>query len=115
MPLLLVGLRKNTSLLRLCVAGCIPQRVLPTAEETIRCASGWMQELERVGYRNHFNALTRAPKESPPPRGVWTRALARVATLLDAILEMLRFKPNSAPSADTEGEEAANVTEETQA
>jgi Ran GTPase-activating protein (RanGAP) involved in mRNA processing and transport len=40
MRLLLVGLRKNTSLFRIQVANCAPSSVPPTPEETARCAGG---------------------------------------------------------------------------
>jgi Ran GTPase-activating protein (RanGAP) involved in mRNA processing and transport len=105
MPLLLVGLRENKSLFRFHVAGCAPRRAPPTTEETAKCAGGWMQEMERLGYRNRFRPLIRAPEESLPPRGVWTRALARVATLPDVIFEVLRSKPRLVPSEDEEGKE----------
>jgi hypothetical protein len=59
-----------------------------------------------VGYRNRFLPLIRAPKERLPPRGVWPHALARVATLPDVILEVLRSNPNLVPSEDTDGKEA---------
>jgi hypothetical protein len=85
MPLLLVGLRKNTSLFRFHIANCAPSSVPPTTEETNRCAGGWMQEMERLGYRNLFLSLI---------RGVWPYALARVTTLPDVIFEALRSKPN---------------------
>jgi hypothetical protein len=105
MPSLLVGLRENTSLFRFHVAGCAPSSVPPTPEDATRCAGGWMQEMERLGYRNRFRPLIRAPEESLPPRGVWTRALARVATLPDVIFEVLRSKPRLVPSEDEEGKE----------
>ena len=98
MPLLLVGLRKNTSLFRFYVTGCEPTLVPPTTEETVKCAGGWMQEIERLGYRNSFRSLIRAPKERLPSRGVWPHALARVATLPDVIFEALLSKPNLVPS-----------------
>jgi Ran GTPase-activating protein (RanGAP) involved in mRNA processing and transport len=101
MALLLIGLRKNTSLFRIHVTDCAPSLVPPTTEETARCAGSWMQEMERLGYRNRFLALIRAPKEKLPPRGVWPRALARVATLPDVIFEVLRSKPSLVPSEDT--------------
>jgi Ran GTPase-activating protein (RanGAP) involved in mRNA processing and transport len=107
MPLLLAGLRKNISLLRIHVANCAPSSVPPTAEDTARCSGGWMQEMERLGYRNCFLPLIRAPKEKLPPRGVWPRGLARVATLPDVIFEVLRSKPSLVPSKDTEGTESA--------
>jgi Leucine-rich repeat (LRR) protein len=110
MPLLLAGLRKNTSLFRFHVIECESFSVPPTPEDTARCAGGWMQEMERVGYRNRFLPLMRAPKESVLPRGVWPRALARVAALPDVIFEVLRSKPSLVPSEDTEGKEAAEDT-----
>jgi hypothetical protein len=108
MPLLLVGLRKNTSLFRIHVANCAPYFVPPTTEETARCAGGWMQEMERLTYRNRFLPLLRAPKESLPPRGVWPsgiwpHALARVAIIPEVLIEvLLRSKPSLVPSKDTE-------------
>jgi hypothetical protein len=100
MPLLLAGLRKNTSLFRFHVAGGAPSSVPPTTEDTARCAGGWIQEMERLGYRNRFLSFTRAPKERPPFRGVWPHALARVAALPDAIFEVLCSKPKLVPSED---------------
>jgi hypothetical protein len=110
MPLLLAGLRKNTSLFRFHVADCAPFSVPPTPEDTARCVGGWMQEMEQLGYRNRFRPLIRAPKERLPPRGVWAHAFTRVATLPDVIFEVLRSKPSLVPSEDTEGKEAAKVT-----
>jgi Ran GTPase-activating protein (RanGAP) involved in mRNA processing and transport len=110
MPLVLAGLRKNTSLFRFYVANCAPSLVPLTPAETDKCAGGWMQEMERLGYRNRFLPLISAPKEGLPPLGVWPRALARVATLPDVIFEVLRSKPSLVPSADTEGKEAAKDT-----
>jgi hypothetical protein len=110
MPLLLVGLRKNTSLFRIHVTDCAPSSVPPTPEDTAKCAGDWMQEMERLGYRNRFLPLIRAPKERLPPLGVWPRALARVARLPDVIFEVLRSKPSLVPSEDTEGKEAATDT-----
>jgi Leucine-rich repeat (LRR) protein len=117
MPLLLVGLRKNKSLFRFHVANCAPSSVPPTAEDTARCTGGWMQEMERLGYRNRFLTLINAPEDTSGPRGylnrflslmnaqeetrrphsVWPRALARVATLPDVIFEVLRSRPNLVP------------------
>jgi hypothetical protein len=110
MPSLLVGLRKNTSLFNFDVAGCAPFSVPPSREETATCAGDWMQEMERLGYRNRFLPLIRAPKERLPPRGVWPRALARAATLPDVIFEVLRSNPSLVLSEDTEGEEADKDT-----
>jgi hypothetical protein len=100
MPLLLAGLRQNTSLFRFHVVGCAPFCVLPTTEETARCAGGWMQETERLGYRNRFLPLIRAPKERLPPLRFWPHALARVATLPAVIFAVLRSKPGLVPSTD---------------
>jgi hypothetical protein len=110
MPLLLAGLRKNTSLFRFHVAYCAPSSVPPTTLETNRCAGGWMQEMERVGYRNRFLPLIRAPEERLPSSGVWHHALARVAILPDVIFEVLRSKPSLVPSENTECKEAAKYT-----
>jgi hypothetical protein len=97
MPLLLAGLRKNTSLHRFYVPGCQPSSVPPTPEETAKCAGGWMQEMERLGYRNRcrsgFLPLIRAPEERPPPRGIWSRALARVATFPEVVLRCSNPNP----------------------
>jgi hypothetical protein len=82
----------------------------PTTEDTDECAGGWMQEMERLGYRNWFHPLIRAPEERLPPRGVWPHALARVATLPDVVFEVLRSKPSLVPSEDPEGKEAAKNT-----
>jgi Leucine-rich repeat (LRR) protein len=104
-PLLLAGLRKNTSLFHFHVEDCPPSPVPPTPEDTARCVS--MQEMERLGYINRFLSLLRAPTERLPPRGVWPHALAQVAILPDIIFEVLRAKPSLVPSEDTEGKEAA--------
>jgi Ran GTPase-activating protein (RanGAP) involved in mRNA processing and transport len=100
MPLLLAGLRENTSLFRFHVEDCAPDLVPPTRKETARCTGGWMQEMECLGYRNRCLTLIRAPKETLPPLGVWPRALARVAILPDAIFEVFRSKPSLVSSED---------------
>jgi hypothetical protein len=64
-----------------------------------------MQEMGRLGYRNRFRPLIRAPKERLPARGVWSYALARVATLPDVIFVVLRSKPSLVPSEDTKDTE----------
>jgi hypothetical protein len=111
MPLLLAGLRKNTSLFRFHVATRSSFSVPPvTIEGKSRYAGGWMQEMERLGYRNRFLPLLRAPKERLPPRAVWPRALARVATLPDVIFEVLRSKPNLVPSEDKKSAKDTGVS-----
>jgi hypothetical protein len=92
-PLLLAGLRTNTSLFRFHFDYYVPS-VPPTIEETTRCPGGWMQEIELFGYRNRFLPFFRAPTERPPPRGIWPYALARVAALPDVIFDFLRARPN---------------------
>jgi Leucine-rich repeat (LRR) protein len=89
MSFLLAGLRNNTSLFRFQVAGSAIFCVPPTAEAMAKCSGGWIQEMENLGYRNCFLDLIRVPKERLPPRGVWPHALSRVATLPDAIFELL--------------------------
>jgi hypothetical protein len=111
MPSLLGGLRKNTSLFRFHVANCAPSFVPPSPQDTARCAGGWMQEMERLGYRNCFRSLILAPKERLPPHGVWSRALARVAALPGVICEVLCSKPSLlVPYEDREEKEAATDT-----
>jgi hypothetical protein len=110
MPLLLEGLHKNTSLFRFDVRGCAPSSVPPTNEQMAKWTDGWMQEMERLGYRNRFLPLIRAPKERLPPRGAWHHALARVAILPYVIFKVLRSKPNLVPSEDTGGKEAVEDT-----
>jgi hypothetical protein len=109
MPLLLAGLRKNTSLFRVHVANCAPSSVPPTPYETARYAGCRMQEMERLGYRNSFRSLMRAPKERLPPRSLWPHALARVAILPDVIFEVLRSKPSLVPSEDMEATEHTGI------
>jgi Ran GTPase-activating protein (RanGAP) involved in mRNA processing and transport len=110
MPLLLAGLRKNTSLLRFHVENGAPYLVPPTPQQTVRYAGDWMQKMEGLGYRNRCLALMRAPKETLPPISVWPHALARVATYPDFIFEVLCSKPTLVPSEDTGGKEAAKDT-----
>jgi hypothetical protein len=102
MPLLLAGLRKKTSLFRIHVVNCSLYSVPPITEHTTRCAGGWMQEMERLEYRNRFLTFIHTPDETRRPRGVWPHALARVATFPDAIFEVLRSKPSLMPSEDTD-------------
>jgi hypothetical protein len=109
MALLLAGLRKNTSLFRFHVANCAPSLVPPSPEDTARCAGGWMQEMERLGYRNRFLPLIRAPEERLLPLGVWPQVLALVASLPDVIFEVLRSKPNLTPSEDMKAIEDTGI------
>jgi hypothetical protein len=77
MPLLLAGLRKNTSLFRIHVENCAPYFVPPTPEETAECAGGWMQEMERLEYWNRFLTSIRTPDETRQPPGVWPLRLPK--------------------------------------
>jgi hypothetical protein len=108
--LILGGNAQEYKLVSYHVANCAPSSVPPTTGDTAKCAGGWMREMERLGYRNRFRPLIRAPKERLPPRGVWPHALARVATLPDVIFDVLRSKPSLVPSEDTGGKEAAENT-----
>jgi Ran GTPase-activating protein (RanGAP) involved in mRNA processing and transport len=63
MPLLLAGLRKNTSLLFFNVADCVSYFVPLRPAQTDRCAGGWMREMERLAYRNCFLPLIRTQKK----------------------------------------------------
>jgi hypothetical protein len=110
LPLLLEGLRKNTGLFHFHVASCAPSSIPSKPENTAKCAGGWMQEVERLGYRNHFLPLIRVPIERLPPRGIWSHALARAAILPDVVFEVLRSKPNLVPSEGTGCKEAAEDT-----
>jgi hypothetical protein len=105
MPLLLPGLRKKTSLFCFHVAGCTPASIPPTTEVTARCAGDWIQELKRLGYRKRFLPMKCAPKETLPPLGVWSHALALDGILPDVIFEVLRFKPRLVPMKHTSGDE----------
>jgi hypothetical protein len=60
-PLLLAGVRQNTSLFCFHVEKCAPYLVVPTPKETARYAGGWIQETECLGRRNRFHPLLRAP------------------------------------------------------
>jgi hypothetical protein len=84
MPLLLDGFRKNTSLV----------------EVNLRCGGlphkgDWSQELKFLGHRNRFTPLLKAsnPPGASPHLGIWSRALAKVATEPDTLFHVLRNKP----------------------
>jgi hypothetical protein len=100
MPLLLAGLRKSTSLFRFHVADCAPLWVPPTSADTDKNDGGWMQETERLGYRNRVLPLTDATTESLSPCGICSHALTQVAKRPDVIFEVLRFIPSLVPSTD---------------
>jgi hypothetical protein len=64
MPLLLAGLRKNTSLLRFRLP--LAHLLQSTTTEETTDAGGWMQETEGLGHRNRFLSLLRASKAGAP-------------------------------------------------
>jgi Ran GTPase-activating protein (RanGAP) involved in mRNA processing and transport len=84
LPLLLEGFRKNTSLVEvnydIDIDGC----------ENME----WSQELTFLGQRNRFTPLlkTSGPQDASPQLGIWSRALAKVATEPDVLFHVLRNK-----------------------
>jgi Ran GTPase-activating protein (RanGAP) involved in mRNA processing and transport len=88
-PLLLEGFRKNISLVKvnIDIATC----------ENMELS----QELTFLGQRNRFTPLLKAsdPPDTSPQLGIWSRALARVATEPDVLFHVLRNKPKLVGSA----------------
>jgi Ran GTPase-activating protein (RanGAP) involved in mRNA processing and transport len=82
LPLLLEGFRNNTSLMKVTIAGFSPPR-------------DCLQEIKFLGYRNRFTPLLKAsdPTGNSPPLGIWSGALAKVATEPDVLFHVLRNKP----------------------
>jgi hypothetical protein len=95
MPLLLVGLFKNTSLFRFHVTGCAPSVAPLQVKAEPDAGNG------AVAVPKPFFFLIREPQERHPLRDIWPRAFARVATLPDVIFEVLRSKPSLVPSEET--------------
>jgi Ran GTPase-activating protein (RanGAP) involved in mRNA processing and transport len=87
LPLLLEGFRKNTSLVKVTIDECEPGE--------------WSQELKFLGQRNRFTPLLKAsdPPDASPQLGIWSRALAKVATEPDVLFHVLRNKPKLVGSA----------------
>jgi Ran GTPase-activating protein (RanGAP) involved in mRNA processing and transport len=86
LPLLLEGFRKNTSLVK----------VVKVAIDIAGCENMELsQELKFLGHRNRFTPLLKAsdPLDASPQLGIWSRALAKVATEPDVLLHVLRNKP----------------------
>jgi Ran GTPase-activating protein (RanGAP) involved in mRNA processing and transport len=111
MPLLLAGLRKNTSLFCFHIEKFASYLVRTTREASARCAGSWMQEMKGLGYRNRCLNLIRTPEETHQPRGIWPHALARVAAYPDDVFEALRAKPELVSPEDSEGKKAAKDTD----
>jgi hypothetical protein len=107
MPLLLTGLRTNTSLFHFHLKNCAPVSVPPRPEERARCTGGWMQEMERLGYRNRCLVLIRTLEETHQPRGIWPHVLAWIAAYPDHIFEVLHSKFKLVSPEGTEGKETA--------
>jgi hypothetical protein len=87
MPILMEGLRKNKSLREIFFDGG------STGE--------WSQELEFLEHRNRFHRLIPSPESLDAERnmGVWSNALASVATRPDVIFHALCLKPQLVRSA----------------
>jgi Ran GTPase-activating protein (RanGAP) involved in mRNA processing and transport len=86
LPSLLEGFRKNTSLVEVEVQDSYGE---------------WTRELKFWGQRNRFTPLLKAsdPPDASPRLGIWSRALAKVATDPDVFFHVLRNKPKLAGSA----------------
>jgi Leucine-rich repeat (LRR) protein len=87
LPLLLEGFRNNTSLVKVATSGC--------------ALGEWSQEIKFLGHRNRFTSLLKA-FDSPGTSawlGIWSRALAKVATEPDVLFHVLRNKPKLVGSA----------------
>jgi Ran GTPase-activating protein (RanGAP) involved in mRNA processing and transport len=84
LPLLLEGFRKNTSLVEVNI------HILFSLHR-----GEWSQELKFLGQRNRFTPLLKAsdPEEASQQLGIWSRALAKVATEPDVLFHVLRNKP----------------------
>jgi hypothetical protein len=87
LSLLLKGFRKNTSLVKVVISGC--------------ARGAWEQEIKFLGQRNRFTRLLKAsdPPGTSLPLGIWSRALAKVATEPDVLFHVLRNKPKLVGSA----------------
>jgi Ran GTPase-activating protein (RanGAP) involved in mRNA processing and transport len=84
LSLLLEGFRKNTSLVKVTING--------------HSAPGkdCLQEIKFLGHRNRFSPLLKASDspEASPQLGIWSRALAKVATEPDVLFHIFSNKPN---------------------
>jgi Ran GTPase-activating protein (RanGAP) involved in mRNA processing and transport len=90
MPLLLLeGFRKNTSLVKVHIDYIVCENM------------EWSQELQFLCQRNRFTPLLKAsdPPDASPQLGIWSRALAKVATEPDVLFHVLRNKPKLVESA----------------
>jgi hypothetical protein len=94
-----IGLRGNTSILQVTLEGGAPDTFPPSPEDEGRCGGRWMQGMQYIRDRNRFISLMRATIDNPPPRGLWSHALAKVATRRDILMYVLGSKPNLVASA----------------
>jgi hypothetical protein len=87
LPLLLEGFRKNTSLVEVNIGGYEKGK--------------WSQEMKFLGQRNRFTPLLKAsgPPNTSPRLGIWSRALANVATEPDVLFYALLSNPKLFESA----------------
>jgi hypothetical protein len=81
------GIAQNTSLFRFHVTDCALS--VPPTPETAKCAGGWMQEMERLGYQKPLLTFGTACGRGLPLGSLGSHALADVAKLPDVIL--MRF------------------------
>jgi Ran GTPase-activating protein (RanGAP) involved in mRNA processing and transport len=77
LALLLEGFRKNTSLVQVHIIGS-------------GAPVDFLQEIKCLGQRNRFTPLL---TDASPQLGIWSRALAKVATEPDVLFHVLRKKP----------------------
>jgi hypothetical protein len=99
LPLLLEGFRKNASLVKVAITQYKP--------------GGWLQELRFLGQRNRFAPLLKAsvPEDASQEHGIWSRALAKVATEPDVLFHVLRNKPKLVGLAAVDSKKRKNGDE----
>jgi hypothetical protein len=88
LQLLLEGFRKNTSMVEVTI-------------DASDAPGEFRQESKFLGHRNRFTPLLKAsdPPDSSQQLGIWSRALAKVATEPDVLFHVLRNKPKLVGSA----------------
>jgi hypothetical protein len=90
-PLLLEGFRKNTSLVEVTIGLDAP----------VDAPVDSLQEIKFLVHRNRISPLL---TDASPPLGIWSRALAKVATSPDVLFHVLRNKPKLVGSAGLDDE-----------
>jgi Ran GTPase-activating protein (RanGAP) involved in mRNA processing and transport len=88
LPFLLEGFRNNTSLVEITI-------------NLIGAPRDFRREIKVLGHRNRFTPLLKASDSTgtSPRLGIWSRALAKVATEPDVLFHVLRNKPKLVGSA----------------